>query len=222
MREVHGLTVVTLLLLAGCGGNGGGPVASCDLSTRGGNCTEYARAGIADEDLSQLRSYCLEVGGAWQACPAAGRTGTCDITISEDSHSRQVYYAGFVCSVEEGRALCDSYAIGTHTVSYTPGSATCGAATDRTLRCDSPTGLHSCTTFSGAMPPERVDLLRRACAYSSGTLSETPCPTAGTLAVCTGREALGMTGTVAYYAGADLTSVETNCTDDGGTWTLTE
>ncbi len=221
MFDTTRLALAASLLLAACGGGGGGDPTGCDFSALGGVCAEYHYADAPESFWRELRTSCESNGGAWQPCPAADRAGTCDIHVSDRSYTRFVYYAGYVCSAEEGRARCDATADGFYPTTFTPGPATCGAPTDQTLYCDAPTTLHACAAVTGAMSPERLESYRLACAHT-GAVVQTPCPTAGALATCTETAPGGEVSTVTYYSGADLAAAEASCADGGGTWAVPE
>ncbi|HYD42651.1 MAG TPA: hypothetical protein VEB43_17615 [Anaeromyxobacter sp.] len=210
------IAFATAQLLAACQG-GGGPTRSCN---QGYACVEYEYPELDDDAWERMQVACEAGGGTWESCPAERRAGECELTGASWGGVRLVFYAGYVCSAEEGRGLCESAATsGIYTAHYRAGSATCGAPTPRTTVCDlRATDEHSCLRVSGPMAPERLAVLERSCANLGGTLA-TLCPATGRVATCEFTHPVwAVMGTLEYYAGADLTAASARCADVGGAW----
>lgn len=204
------------LALAGCSGDGGGAsgVNGCHLRAAG-LCVTYSAQD--PESVQEAEATCTAAGGAWEPCPSTALAGTCQLTQGDEPFLTFHYYAGFICSPEEGQARCSAHAdpeLGQRTT-FTQGEARCGPTTDRTLTCDRSATERSCVTASGAMAPERVALFEGMCAQD-GAVAEA-CPS-GAVATCVSTEVGGEVVTERYYPGAELDEAELECAESGGTW----
>jgi hypothetical protein len=208
----------TALFLAACGGGGGGggPTRSCN---QGYVCVAYDYPDLDEAAWEQMQAVCEDAGGTWEACPAARRFGECNLTGASWGDATMVFYAGYVCSAVEGQRLCEQAADDIYAAHYRVGPATCGDPTERTVACDlSAGGPHACSSATGLLAPERVDVFQVSCADAGG-ISAALCPMAGRVATCSySDDLLGLAWTLEYYAGADLTEAHDRCVDLEGAW----
>lgn len=206
-----------VLGLAGCGGDGGGDGARGCAWREARLCVEYP--GLDGAALQDARESCADGGGVWELCPSTALAGTCQETSGGRPFLTVRYYAGNVCSAEEGRARCDAEAdpeLGLETT-FTPGDATCGSAIVTTLVCDRRAEASSCLAATGAMAPERVAVFEGSCARDGALAASCP---SGAVATCVSSDASAIEVTERYYAGADVEQARLDCEASRGAWAV--